>query len=269
MDLNKSNTSSTKTSYNPYQAPVSVSEADVYEEEAQLLTEPNHLPASHGVLWIKQAWQIFMTRPLLWLGISVFYIIVVMGFSFLPFLAWIPSLLATFFVASLAYIAYEVEMGEAVNFADLFVSFEHNLSQQILLILLYWVGVVAIVVPMVFLFVGLNLGAVVSGSSDPSQSVLTIILMFLLGFFLMIPLIMAMWFAPVLILFHEMRAVEAMKLSFKACLANILPFLVYGLVMTVLMILAALPLGLGYFVMLPLMFIIIYVSYKDILMTRY
>lgn len=266
MDLNKSNTP--KTPYNPYQAPVSTPET-YQADEAQLLTEPNRLPASHGVLWIKQAWQIFMARPLLWLGIAVFYVIVMIGFSFLPFLAWIPSLMATFFMASLAYIAYEVEVGEEVRFADLFVSFEHNLLQQILLILLYWVGIVAIFVPMAFLFVGLNLGAVVTGSGDPSQSALTLVLAVLLGVFLMIPLIMAMWFAPVLILFHEMSAIEAMKLSFKACVRNILPFLVYGLVMLLLMVLAALPLGLGYFVMLPLGFIIIYVAYKDILITRH
>ena len=56
-----------------------------------------------------------------------------------------------------------------------------------------------------------------------------------------------------------------MKLSFQACWANIMAFLVYGLVLVGLSILALLTLGLGYLVLLPVIYITYYTSYRDVL----
>ena len=39
---------------------------------------------------------------------------------------------------------------------------------------------------------------------------------------------MLIWFAPLLVVFNGLPPLEAMKLSFAACLKNMLPFLVYG-----------------------------------------
>jgi uncharacterized membrane protein len=75
---------------------------------------------------------------------------------------------------------------------------------------------------------------------------------------------MAYWFAPTLVIFHNMGALDAMRLSFFACLRNLLPFLVYSVISMLLLILAALPLGLGLFIMIPTMTASLYASYKDI-----
>jgi uncharacterized membrane protein len=61
-----------------------------------------------------------------------------------------------------------------------------------------------------------------------------------------------------------MKAVDAMRLSFFACLRNFLPFLVYGVISAALLLLAMIPLGLGLLIMIPTMTASLYVSYKDI-----
>ena len=81
---------------------------------------------------------------------------------------------------------------------------------------------------------------------------------------LLVPLLMAYWFAPALVVLRNMGAIEAMKTSFAASLKNIVPFLIYGAVMFVLFVLATIPLMLGFLVMLPLAFISYYTSYKDV-----
>ena len=81
---------------------------------------------------------------------------------------------------------------------------------------------------------------------------------------LLIPLIMAYWFAPPLVIFHNINPVDAMKLSFSACMHNLLPFTVYSLISTVLFLLALVPLGLGLLVMIPTMTASLYASYQDI-----
>ena len=81
---------------------------------------------------------------------------------------------------------------------------------------------------------------------------------------LLLPVVMAIWFAAPLVVFHEHGAVEAMKGSFAGCLKNIVPFLVYGVVLFVFAIVATLPLLLGWLVLGPVFAASVYTSYRDI-----
>jgi len=75
---------------------------------------------------------------------------------------------------------------------------------------------------------------------------------------------MAFWFAPILIAVHNLPPVDAMKASFVACLKNVLPFLVYGVIGMALAVVAAIPFFLGLIVLVPVLVASIYTSYRDI-----
>ena len=79
-----------------------------------------------------------------------------------------------------------------------------------------------------------------------------------------IPVAMAVWFGAPLILFHDLRPLQAFRMSFTGCLRNILPFLLYGIVVFVLLILAMLPFLLGLLVLIPVGMASLYTSYRDI-----
>ena len=91
-----------------------------------------------------------------------------------------------------------------------------------------------------------------------------VLLAVLIALALMLPLYMAMWFAPALVVFHELGAVDAMKASFAGCLKNVVPFVLYGLVGLVLGIVASIPFGLGWLVLGPVAIASVYVGYRDI-----
>jgi len=95
-----------------------------------------------------------------------------------------------------------------------------------------------------------------------------ILLIVLVVLALMLPLIMALWFAPALVVFHDVQPMAAMKSSFQGCLRNIVPFLVYGVVGFLLAIVALIPLGLGLLVYGPLIWGTMYVGYRDIFVRR-
>ena len=97
---------------------------------------------------------------------------------------------------------------------------------------------------------------------------LSVMLGFLVAMALMVPLYMALWFAPALVIFHGMKPVEALKSSFFACLKNVVPFLFYGVITMVLFVIASIPLGLGLLVMVPVMIASIYAGYRDIFFER-
>jgi uncharacterized membrane protein len=81
---------------------------------------------------------------------------------------------------------------------------------------------------------------------------------------LMLPLVMATWFAPALIVFNELGAWSAMKASFVGCLKNVLPFLLYGVIGLVAGAIASVPLLLGWLVLAPVLAASVYTSYRDI-----
>jgi uncharacterized membrane protein len=86
----------------------------------------------------------------------------------------------------------------------------------------------------------------------------------LLGLALAVPLVAAIWFAPALVVFHNLSALDAMRASLRGCLRNIVPFLLYGVLALVLAIVATVPALLGWLVLLPLIVTSLYVGYRDI-----
>jgi uncharacterized membrane protein len=135
--------------------------------------------------------------------------------------------------------------------------------------LVFLLGWVAIMV--VFLLIaGFSLlGAFMSGDPDVAvaamaTSAMTMILGTLVALGLMVPLLAAYWFAPALVVMHDMKPVDAMKASFFACFRNFFTFVVYGIVMCVAAIVAIIPFGLGMLVWIPVAIASTYVAYRQI-----
>ncbi|MGW8182992.1 MAG: hypothetical protein ACWGMT_03445, partial [Burkholderiales bacterium] len=91
-----------------------------------------------------------------------------------------------------------------------------------------------------------------------------------IGATLSLPLMMALWFAPLLTFFHGVKPLPALKLSFMGCLRNILPMSVYGLAILAALVVLV-PLGLriglydlGLWLIAPVLVPSIYTSYRDI-----
>ena len=56
-----------------------------------------------------------------------------------------------------------------------------------------------------------------------------ILIVVLVVMFITIPIMMAYYFGPALISINQASVFTAIKMSFRACLSNMLPFLMYGL----------------------------------------
>ena len=235
------------------------------------LLEARQVPARNGGLWIVQGFRLFRKAPAVWLALIFIYLLISMGLSLFKLIGPIVlNLLAPVFVAGFMLGCRALDRDEELEINHLFAGFKTNTAQLVTVGGIYLVGAIAIV-GIVFIFVGADAmsgmfsGHMTEGHApiDPEAATApAMALLIILG--AMLPLIMAYWFAPALVLFHDMKAVDAMKLSFFACLRNMVPFLIYGLISAVLLVLAMIPLGLGLLIMIPTMTASPYVSYKDI-----
>jgi len=81
---------------------------------------------------------------------------------------------------------------------------------------------------------------------------------------LQLPLVAAYWYAPALVVMHDVKPLAAMKESLLACIRNFFTLVVYSIVMLVAMFIAIIPFGLGMIVWVPLAITSTYVSYRQI-----
>ncbi len=220
--------------------------------------------AGNGWSWITDGFRLFKESPVIWIALFFIYVLIAMVLSVIPLFGPIVlNLLAPVFMAGFMLGCKAIEEGEELEINHLFAGFKVHTSRLITVGGMYLAGII-VIVGIVFVATG---SAALLGSesgSTPPADTSQLLLPLLITLAAVIPLVMAYWFAPALVVFHDVKPVEAMKLSFNACLQNIVPFAVYGLASMVLMLLAMLPLGLGLLVMIPTITASLYTSYKDI-----
>lgn len=220
-----------------------------------LLSTPNQCSASDGVEWIRQAFAIFKQNIWLWIGMSLVVVIL----SLIPYIGSIVSLFTSFFIAGMVFGCNEQVQGRQLKFEHLFQGFITHLKPLLILLLVY----IAIAVVMAIIMVILTV--LVIPFVNPDKMFLVMVLIVLAALAVSIPFIMAMWFAPALIMLHDVKPIQAMKMSFQGCMKNMLPFLVYGLVIFFVgSLFTILTLGLGLLVLIPISYIVMYVSYVNV-----
>jgi uncharacterized membrane protein len=239
--------------------------------------EPRSVEAVQGWRWIAAGFSLFFKSPLIWMAFFLVYFFAAFVFAFLVPLIGpvIWALLDPIFIAGFMIACRTLEVGEEMEIAHLFAAFRLRPAPLATLGAYYLAGKVLAISIAAFIATQIMGGelpeldfAEVLRTQDPEMmramgQHLLMVLAFFMAFLL--PLLMAYWFAPALVVFDNMTPVEAMKLSFRACLRNAVPFLIYGVAAVALLILGALPMMLGMVAVLPVLAATsIYTGYRDI-----
>lgn len=241
---------------------------------SQAPLEPRTRPAGQGLSWIAGGWTLFKQAPTVWIGALLVLLLINIALAFVPVIGSIASvLISPVLMGGFMLGANKLNSGQPFVIKDFFAGFSTHTGSLVGIGAFYMLGSIVLTVlailimlgPMMSAAGGLNVQALEHNPEQLFEALgPNILLMFLVMLALIVPLFMAYWFAPALVMLNGMSAIAAMKLSFIGCLRNILPFLVYGLVSTLLMIAAIIPFGLGLLVLSPVLIASIYVAYRDI-----
>jgi uncharacterized membrane protein len=230
--------------------------------------ETHAVAASQGWQWIVEGFRLFRRQPLIWMLLLAAMAVIWLASTILqPVGPLAISLLSPVFVAGLMNACRETDRGGEPDIGHLFSAFRTHAAPLVTIGGVYLVGNI-IAVGVVFMVSGgdaLNtLLAKGRSEADVAAAIRGLSFGLVVGTAVFIPVVMAVWFAPLLVVFHNAPPVAALQSSFAASWQNMLPFTVYGCAMLVLWILASIPLMLGFIVLLPVMVCSIYVGYKDI-----
>lgn len=266
-------------SSNPYQAPtVDVMRSTETEMEA-FIPNGRSVGAGQAFAWIGAAWRLFVHAPLIWIVNAVIWVIIGMVLGLVPILGSIVSyLLYPAFMAGFVIGADRLRRGESYEVGHLFAGFQQK-AQPLLILGAIYVGVGLLLVVLTGIlfavFVGASglMGAMMTGNSAEMGSIMAsmgagafggFMLVGLILFLTAIPFLMAFWFAPALVVFHDLSPTEAIAQSFKASLKNIVALILCFITVVILMMVGAIPIFLGLLVVIPVWLATQYTCYRDV-----
>jgi uncharacterized membrane protein len=226
------------------------------------------VPAANGWKWIVDGWALFMRAPGMWIGIALLWMVLLLAVGFIPVVGTLATpIVGIAFAAGLVLGCRALDQGGELKVEHLFAGFRERFGTLASVGLIYLAAAILITL-VTALAVGFKLYALLSAGPADAEAIIELLLLaaltVLIWVALMLPVVMAAWFAPCLVVFRHMGAMQAMRASFAGCLKNFVPFLLYGLVLLVPAILATIPFALGWLVLAPLVITSLYTSYKDI-----
>lgn len=249
--------------------------------------QARRLPASRGWYWIVEGFRLFRSNPVLLTFLVFGYWLLLVAVNLVPFIGVIAaSLCVPAFSVSVMNGCRAIERGESVQFGVLLSGFQRNLNTLVALGALYLAGSVAVLAASALVDGGLLMQIMLAGKRPPPDALQSesLVLALQAALAMMLPLIMAFWFAPPLAAWGNFSAAKSLFFSFVACWRNWRAFFVYGAgVGLISVVLPGIILGLAgeisesllqilavavtmpmLFVFVPTLFASFYVSYCDV-----
>ncbi len=243
------------------------------------MVQVRSVAAGRGWRWIAEGIALFQKSPLMWLMITLGLFVAYKLILFIPVVGVAAILMMPIVLVGLMEGCRALDLGRPLKPAYLLSGFTHNTAALATLGAVYLAGNLLIVLVIAQL-AGDSLTQVLQFMAKEKvtpenihlirEAVSKATVAVLVGWLLSIPLVMASWFSPLLVYLHDMKIAQAMLLSLRACIHNMMPFLIYGgLLFGALMLvtpvsMATRILDLGMWLLAPLVIPSIYASYKDI-----
>lgn len=250
---------------NPYSPPEAAvaDPAGHLDDTRGLIANGRRVPIGNSVLWLSETFHLFFGRPWKWLGAMLMLLVTSIAISFVPFSNLSRTILWPVAAGSIACALDVQRQTQTFELRDVFARIAPNFLS------LAAVGCVHLLVYVVMFLVlsvmtssdvafAMVLGGELGGLPANFGLALALTLV------LVLPVTAATFLAAPLIVLHGLRPGQAMMMSFVGCLKNIAPWISFGLLMLVVVVLSMIPLFLGLLVTLPVAMMAFYAMYRDI-----
>ena len=230
-----------------------------------------HVDVGHGVRWISEGWALFVARPGFWVLVALLQALLLMLVLLVPLLGQVGAhLLVPILSAGMMVVAQRIQYNEPVSVAEAFTGFREHAPAVVNVGVWYMLGWMLIVALGLLLGGGAALSGMAVGMETQYEwlgvviSVFGIMLAVVISLLLVLPLVMSVWLAPPLAVFHDIPAMQAMKHSFVASWRSLPAFVVSFFLVALMLFLTSLTLGLALLVVIPVMAGATYAAYQDL-----
>jgi len=244
-----------------------------------VIAAPRRVEAGNGYRWWADAFASLFgegARVGVWVGMWIVFLLIQLLLHGIPFGGSVASFLLSFVLGGgLMKAARTTQAGVTPEFGDLFSGFGPKGGALVAVALLLLVACIGVLGLMLLIGLGAVISAVASAvtlsmsqfdefSLESFNMGTGSIVLIVLCFLLFIPISMAAWLAPALVILRGANPGDALRLSLAACARNSGALTVYGLVFVGLAVVASMLLMLGWLLLGPLMFLSTYAAYRDL-----
>jgi uncharacterized membrane protein len=228
----------------------------------------------NAIAWLRSGWQCFMVNPVRWILITILFLVIILGLQLIPLLgSLILTLISPALLGGWLHAANEARENRSIQLNYLFFGLtDKRLRMPMLTLGAFWLALSILLTIVVMMIVSstIGLGALFeylaggSGGANNSALGLGVLLAFMIALALILGILSLMIYSVPLVLFDEIPPLEAMKSSAKATIINAIPILIFSTVYIILAIIATIPFGFGFLVLIPVSTGALLASYQDI-----
>jgi len=242
------------------------------------VTEPRAVSPVRGLYWISEGFTLVFQSPFGWLSVmTVWFLFTLLCSIFWGFGPVLFSLTLPIFFAGLMVGCEKIHQGQSLKVRHLFLGFNLNNPRLVGLggVNVFWEVVLSIVT---LIWGGQHMTAFQGMVFDSNANLeeLQVLVGDLTPMFITLSLVQLVllvlgWYAPALLIFTPISLIQAITISGKACVINILPILFYLIAMGAILVAISITLFtvpllgvlLGLFVV-PTITASVYISYTDV-----
>jgi hypothetical protein len=187
---------------------------------------------ARGLRWLAEGWRMFRAAPLGWLALVFGYWLAMMVLSLIPLLGLVAaSLLVPAFSVGFMAAARAASLGQPLELPMLFAGFRERMPAQLVLGAAYFFGLAAALGASALADGGVLARWMLTGEQPAPEVADAAPLYLAMGAAALAyaPVMMMLWFSPLLVAWHAMAPTKALFYSFFACWLNWRAFLAYGL----------------------------------------
>ncbi len=193
-------------------------------------------PARQGMAWLARAYTMFKQHRLAWVVLLLAYYLVLVLLRTIPFAGpYAMTIMKPVFAVGLLAAAWSQERGAVPALSQLFQGFRANIWALLPIGAFYVIGITLAVFAS-SLVDGGKLLDFLSGGSGMTEEQITAALSdgrlqfgMLFSALVSVPVLLAAWWAPALVVFQDARPGAALVASLRAALANWRPLAVYAI----------------------------------------
>jgi hypothetical protein len=192
-------------------------------------------PGKQGVAWLRTAYHMFSRHRGPWVMLVLGYFVSLLVIRFVPLVGpFAMTVLKPVFAVGLLAAAWHQERGGVPRLGDLFRGFRTNLRALLLIGMFFVAGITVAVYASSLVDGGRLLEFISMGGTLSEEQVAARLADPLLTFGMMVstlfalPVVVATWWAPALVVFQDASAMGALGASLRAAVANWRALVVYG-----------------------------------------